>query len=126
MVPDDAPGNGDGRRTSRSRLFGQDLEFSVLSLGALGYGKGRDIPDGAEVYGTWTKARDQTSRFFNSQGKPLALAIADAQAAAGVERRNPRCTTKNTTTETNTDIDNTVVAIAFSSGVMPRLTDANM
>ena len=40
------------------RKLGQGLEVSALSLGAMGYGKSRDIPDRAEMIALLRKAVD--------------------------------------------------------------------
>ena len=44
------------------RKLGQGLEVSALSLGAMGYGKSRDIPDRAEMISLLRKAVSVTLR----------------------------------------------------------------
>ena len=48
------------------RLLGQGLEVSALSLGAMGYGKSRDIPDRAEMIFLLRKAVDLGMDFFDT------------------------------------------------------------
>jgi aryl-alcohol dehydrogenase-like predicted oxidoreductase len=48
------------------RLLGQGLEVSALSLGAMGYGKSRDIPDRAEMLFLLRKAVDLGMDFFDT------------------------------------------------------------
>jgi aryl-alcohol dehydrogenase-like predicted oxidoreductase len=48
------------------RKLGQGLEVSALSLGAMGYGKSRDIPDRAEMIDLLRKAVDEGMDFFDT------------------------------------------------------------
>jgi len=48
------------------RKLGQGLEVSALSLGAMGYGKSRDIPDRAEMIALLRKAVDLGMDFFDT------------------------------------------------------------
>ena len=48
------------------RTLGQGLEVSALSLGAMGYGKSRDIPDRAEMIALLRKAVDLGMDFFDT------------------------------------------------------------
>ena len=48
------------------RKLGQGLEISALSLGAMGYGKSRDIPDRAEMIALLRKAVDLGTDFFDT------------------------------------------------------------
>ena len=48
------------------RKLGQDLEVSALSLGAMGYGKSRDIPDRAEMVDLIRAAVDRGMDFFDT------------------------------------------------------------
>ena len=48
------------------RRLGQGLEVSALSLGAMGYGKSRDIPDRAEMIALLRKAVDLGTDFFDT------------------------------------------------------------
>jgi aryl-alcohol dehydrogenase-like predicted oxidoreductase len=48
------------------RKLGQGLEVSALSLGAMGYGKSRDIPDRAEMIALLQKAVDLGMDFFDT------------------------------------------------------------
>jgi aryl-alcohol dehydrogenase-like predicted oxidoreductase len=48
------------------RKLGQGLEVSALSLGAMGYGKPRDIPDRAEMIALLRKAVDLGMDFFDT------------------------------------------------------------
>ncbi len=48
------------------RKLGQGLEVSALSLGAMGYGKSRDIPDRAEMISLLRKAVDHGMDFFDT------------------------------------------------------------
>ena len=48
------------------RKLGQGLEVSALSLGAMGYGKSRDIPDRAEMITLLRKAADLGMDFFDT------------------------------------------------------------
>ncbi len=48
------------------RKLGQGLEASALSLGAMGYGKSRDIPDRAEMIALLRKAVDLGMDFFDT------------------------------------------------------------
>jgi aryl-alcohol dehydrogenase-like predicted oxidoreductase len=48
------------------RILGQGLEVSALSLGAMGYGKSRDIPDRAEMIALLRKAVDLGMDFFDT------------------------------------------------------------
>ena len=48
------------------RKLGQGLEVSALSLGAMGYGKTRDIPDRAEMIALLRKAVDLGMDFFDT------------------------------------------------------------
>jgi aryl-alcohol dehydrogenase-like predicted oxidoreductase len=48
------------------RKLGQGLEVSALSLGAMGYGKSRDIPDRAEMIDLLRKAVDHGMDFFDT------------------------------------------------------------
>ena len=48
------------------RKLGQGLEVSALSLGAMGYGKSRDIPDRAEMIALLRKAVDLGTDFFDT------------------------------------------------------------
>ena len=48
------------------RKLGQGLEVSALSLGAMGYGKSRDIPDPAEMITLLRKAVDLGMDFFDT------------------------------------------------------------
>ena len=50
----------------RKRTLGQGLEVSALSLGAMGYGKSRDIPDRAEMIALLRKAVDLGMDFFDT------------------------------------------------------------
>jgi aryl-alcohol dehydrogenase-like predicted oxidoreductase len=48
------------------RKLGQSLEVSALSLGAMGYGKSRDIPDRTEMIGVLRGAVDRGMNFFDT------------------------------------------------------------
>src|SRR5215510_2740787 len=48
------------------RKLGQGLEVSALSLGAMGYGKSRDIPDRAEMIDLLRAAVDRGMVFFDT------------------------------------------------------------
>ena len=48
------------------RKLGQGLEVSALSLGAMGYGKSRDIPDRSEMIALLRKAVDLGMDFFDT------------------------------------------------------------
>jgi len=48
------------------RKLGHGLEVSALSLGAMGYGKSRDIPDRAEMIALLRKAVDLGTDFFDT------------------------------------------------------------
>src|SRR5215831_15862277 len=48
------------------RKLGQGLEVSALSLGAMGYGKSRDIPDRAEMIDLLRAAVDRGMDFFDT------------------------------------------------------------
>jgi aryl-alcohol dehydrogenase-like predicted oxidoreductase len=48
------------------RTLGQGLEVSALSLGAMGYGKSRDIPDRAEMIALLRAAVDRGMDFFDT------------------------------------------------------------
>ena len=48
------------------RKLGQGLEVSTLSLGAMGYGKSRDIPDRADMIALLRKAVDLGMDFFDT------------------------------------------------------------
>ena len=48
------------------RKLGQGLEVTALSLGAMGYGKGRDISDRAEMTALLQKAVDLGMDFFDT------------------------------------------------------------
>ena len=50
----------------QKRTLGQGLEVSALSLGAMGYGKARDIPDRAEMIVLLRKAVDLGMDFFDT------------------------------------------------------------
>ena len=50
----------------KKRRLGQGLEVSALSLGAMGYGKTRDIPDRAEMINLLRKAVDLGMDFFDT------------------------------------------------------------
>jgi len=49
-----------------NRKLGQGLEVSALSLGAMGYGKSRDIPDRGEMIALLKKAVDLGMDFFDT------------------------------------------------------------
>src|SRR3954468_1779484 len=53
-------------KTMQKRTLGQGLEVSALSLGAMGYGKARDIPDRAEMIALLRKAVDLGMDFFDT------------------------------------------------------------
>jgi len=48
------------------RILGQGLEVSALSLGAMGYGKTRDIPDRAQMIDVLRGAVDRGMNFFDT------------------------------------------------------------
>src|SRR5579871_2541540 len=50
----------------QKRRLGQGLEVTALSLGAMGYGKSRDIPDRPEMIGLLRKAADLGMDFFDT------------------------------------------------------------
>jgi aryl-alcohol dehydrogenase-like predicted oxidoreductase len=50
----------------QKRILGQGLEVSALSLGAMGYGKTRDIPDRPEMIALLRKAVDLGMDFFDT------------------------------------------------------------
>jgi aryl-alcohol dehydrogenase-like predicted oxidoreductase len=50
----------------QKRKLGQGLEVSALSLGAMGYGKAREIPDRAEMIGVLRAAVDLGMNFFDT------------------------------------------------------------
>ena len=52
--------------TMEKRKLGQGLEVSALSLGAMGYGKTRDIPDRTEMIALLRKAVDLGMDFFDT------------------------------------------------------------
>jgi aryl-alcohol dehydrogenase-like predicted oxidoreductase len=53
-------------KTMNKRKLGQGLEVTALSLGAMGYGKSRDIPDRAEMTALLRKAVDLGMDFFDT------------------------------------------------------------
>ena len=53
-------------KTMQKRTLGQGLEVSALSLGAMGYGKARDIPDRAEMIALLRKAVGLGMDFFDT------------------------------------------------------------
>jgi aryl-alcohol dehydrogenase-like predicted oxidoreductase len=53
-------------KTMEKRKLGQGLEVSALSLGAMGYGKSRNIPDRAEMIALLRKAVDFGMDFFDT------------------------------------------------------------
>jgi aryl-alcohol dehydrogenase-like predicted oxidoreductase len=55
-----------GEKAMEKRKLGQGLEVSALSLGAMGYGKSRDIPDRAEMINLLRKAVDLGMDFFDT------------------------------------------------------------
>ena len=50
----------------KNRKLGQNLEVSAVSLGAMGYGKSRDIPDRAEMIAVLRGAVDRGINFFDT------------------------------------------------------------
>ena len=50
----------------RKRNIGQGLQVSALSLGAMGYGKSRDIPDRPEMIALLRKAVELGMDFFDT------------------------------------------------------------
>ena len=50
----------------KKRILGQGLEVTALSLGAMGYGKSRDIPDRPEMIALLRKAVDLGMDFFDT------------------------------------------------------------
>lgn len=50
----------------QKRTLGQGLEVSALSLGAMGYGKTRDIPDRPEMIALLRQAVDRGMDFFDT------------------------------------------------------------
>ena len=50
----------------RKRKLGQGLDVSALSLGAMGYGKSRDIPDRPEMIALLRVAVDRGMNFFDT------------------------------------------------------------
>src|SRR5579864_9052399 len=52
--------------TMEKRKLGQGLEVTALSLGAMGYGKSRDIPDRTEMIALLRKAVDLGMDFFDT------------------------------------------------------------
>lgn len=50
----------------QKRILGQGLEVSALSLGAMGYGKSRDIPDRPEMIALLRAAVDRGMNFFDT------------------------------------------------------------
>jgi aryl-alcohol dehydrogenase-like predicted oxidoreductase len=54
------------RAKMKKRTLGQGLEVSALSLGAMGYGKSRDIPDRPEMIALLRAAVDQGMDFFDT------------------------------------------------------------
>ncbi|WFU10305.1 aldo/keto reductase [Rhizobium sp. CB3090] len=50
----------------QTRKLGQGLEVSALSLGAMGYGKSRDIPDRKQMIGVLRSAVDAGMDFFDT------------------------------------------------------------
>src|SRR5262249_16580948 len=50
----------------QKRKLGQGLDISALSLGAMGYGKSRDIPDRAEMISVLRGAVDRGMTFFDT------------------------------------------------------------
>mgnify|MGYP001147438904 CR=1 FL=1 len=48
------------------RKLGQGLEVSALSLGAMGYGKSRDIPDRPQMIAPLRSAVDRRMAFFDT------------------------------------------------------------
>ena len=50
----------------KKRILGQALEVSALSLGAMGYGKTRDIPDRAQMIDLLRQAVDLGMDFFDT------------------------------------------------------------
>lgn len=50
----------------KNRKLGQNLEVSSLSLGAMGYGKSRDIPDRTEMIAVLRGAVDRGINFFDT------------------------------------------------------------
>ena len=50
----------------QKRRLGQGLEVSALSLGAMGYGKSRDIPDRAQMISLLRGAVERGMNFFDT------------------------------------------------------------
>ncbi|RYE55835.1 MAG: aldo/keto reductase, partial [Hyphomicrobiales bacterium] len=50
----------------KKRTLGQGLEVTALSLGAMGYGKSRDIPDRPEMISLLRAAADRGMDFFDT------------------------------------------------------------
>ena len=50
----------------KKRMLGQGHEVSALSLGAMGYGKARDIPDRAQMIELLRAAVDRGMNFFDT------------------------------------------------------------
>jgi aryl-alcohol dehydrogenase-like predicted oxidoreductase len=71
------------------RKLGQGLEVSALSLGAMGYGKSRDIPDRAEMIGLIRAAVDRGVDFFDTAEAygPFTNEEMVGEALAPVRRR---------------------------------------
>src|SRR6516225_1754966 len=71
------------------RKLGQGLEVSALSLGAMGYGKSRDIPDRAEMIGLIRAAVDRGVDFFDTAEAygPFTNEEMMGEALAPVRRR---------------------------------------
>ena len=55
-----------GGNLGERRKLGQGFEVTALSLGAMGYGKSRDIPDRAEMIALLRKAVDLGMDFFDT------------------------------------------------------------
>ena len=71
------------------RKLGQGLEVSALSLGAMGYGKSRDIPDRAAMIGVLRGAIDRGMNFFDTAETygPWTNEIMVGEAFAGVREK---------------------------------------
>jgi aryl-alcohol dehydrogenase-like predicted oxidoreductase len=68
------------------RKLGQNLEVSALSLGAMGYGKSRDIPDREEMIAVLRGAVDRGINFFDTAETygPWTNEIMVGEALAGI------------------------------------------
>lgn len=73
----------------QKRKLGQGLEVSALSLGAMGYGKSRDIPDRPEMIALLRKAVDLGMDYFDTAQTygPWTSEVMVGEALTGLRNR---------------------------------------